>query len=178
MILTPKEMAKAEQELLSEEQDAEPLMEDAGKQIAAAIRQFFGNPGTLVAFVGNGHNGGDALVAARHLKKSGWDIRLHLAGSTGSLKALTAKKLEELGHDTQRWEKKKIAQAGRPLVLLDGILGGARALLLGEDRDFWAEDVDPGLAIPVVSCDDNKRPGGDPRCLPTGEQGEATHQQS
>ena len=123
MILTPKEMAKAEQKLLSEGQNAEPLMEDAGKQIAAAIRQFFGNPGTLVAFVGNGHNGGDALVAARHLKKSGWDIRLHLAGSNGSLKALTAKKLEELGHDTQRWEKKKIAQAGRPLVLLDGLLG-------------------------------------------------------
>ena len=123
MILTPKEMAKAEQELLSEEQDAEPLMEDAGKQIAAAIRQFFGNPGTLVAFAGNGHNGGDALVAARHLKESGWDIRLHLAGSTGSLKALTAKKLEELGHDTRRWEKKEITQSVRPLVLLDGLLG-------------------------------------------------------
>lgn len=139
MILTPKEMAAAEQELLASGQEAEPLMEEAGGKIAAAISQFFRTPGTLIAFTGNGHNGGDTLVAARHLKKSGWDTRLHLAGSTGSLKPLTTKKLQELGTGTPHWKQDDIPQMDQPLVLLDGLLGiGAN----GELRPAYRESTD------------------------------------
>ena len=139
MILTPKEMAEAEQELLAAGEDAEPLMEAAGERIAAAIRQFFHTPGTLIAFAGNGHNGGDALVAARHLKQSGWEIRLHLAGSTDSLKPLTGRKLEQLGPDTQRWNEADAPRPGKPLILLDGLLGIGAA---GELRPAYRKSAD------------------------------------
>ncbi|MFP6874217.1 MAG: NAD(P)H-hydrate dehydratase [Verrucomicrobiales bacterium] len=123
MILSPKEMAEAEQQLLASEGEAELLMDEAGEKIAAAIRQFFASPGTVVAFAGNGHNGGDALVAARHLKESGWDTRLQLAGSTDSLKPLTGKKLEQLGPDARLWNEGDAPRQDRPLILLDGLLG-------------------------------------------------------
>lgn len=139
MILTPKEMAEAEQKLLAAGEEAEPLMEAAGEKIAAAIRQFFPVPGTLIAFAGNGHNGGDALVAARHLKQSGWEIRLHLAGSSSSLKPLTAKKLEELGTNPGCRDASEPPRHGTPLVLLDGLLGiGAT----GELRPAYRESAD------------------------------------
>jgi hydroxyethylthiazole kinase-like uncharacterized protein yjeF len=123
MILSPKEMSEAEQQLLAREEEAEPLMDQAGEKIAGAISQFFTTPGTLVAFAGNGHNGGDALVAARHLSESGWDTRLQLTGSADSLKPLTGKKLEQLGPDTRRWDDGDTPRQGKPLILLDGLLG-------------------------------------------------------
>ena len=95
MILNPKEIAEAENQLIKGGLNPEPLMDEAGLGIAQAISQFFPNPGTLIVFVGNGHNGGDALVAAKHLKKSGWIIQLRLAASPDKLKPLTAKKLQQ-----------------------------------------------------------------------------------
>lgn len=139
MILTPKEMAEAEQQLFASGAEAEPLMEEAGEKIAAAIRQFFRSPGTLVAFAGNGHNGGDALVAARHLKESGWKIRLHLAGSSESLKPLTGKKLEELGTSPRYSDAADLPRQGTPLVLLDGLLGTGAA---GELRPAYRKSAD------------------------------------
>ena len=71
MILNPEEIAEAENQLIEGGLSPEMLMDDAGLGIARAVSQFFSNPGTLIVFVGNGHNGGDALVAAKHLKKNG-----------------------------------------------------------------------------------------------------------
>ncbi len=139
MILTPKEMAEAEQQLLAAGEDAEPLMEAAGEKIATAIRQFFPTSGTLIAFAGNGHNGGDALVAARHLKQSGWEIRLHLADSIDSLKPLTGKKLEELGPTPGYRDTPEPPRQGTPLVLLDGLLGIGAA---GELRTACRQSAD------------------------------------
>ena len=70
-------MKELEQRAFADGISADALMEEAGLQIARAVRQFFPRPGVCVAVFGKGNNGGDALVAARHLAGWGWDVRLH-----------------------------------------------------------------------------------------------------
>jgi len=80
MILTAPQMKAAEGEAFASRATPEGLMEIAGEGIARCVRQFFPKAGTAVVFFGKGHNGGDALVAARHLLQAGWriDARLRL----------------------------------------------------------------------------------------------------
>src|SRR5437773_1898899 len=70
---TAAQMAEADR-IASEELGIplELLMENASHQIAVAARVFLGGVAgkRIVAFVGSGNNGGDALGALRHL--SGW----------------------------------------------------------------------------------------------------------
>ena len=65
MILNPSEMIEAERQLFENGISPESLMDEAGLGIANAISQFYPEPGNLIVFLGHGHNGGDALVAAR-----------------------------------------------------------------------------------------------------------------
>jgi hydroxyethylthiazole kinase-like uncharacterized protein yjeF len=108
--------------------EVEALMDRAGAGVAAAVRQFFPRPGRAIVFVGKGHNGGDALVAAACLKKAGWEVDLRLIFPESDCAELTRKKLEEF----------RAAQCGSPesfrgdspLIILDGLLGlGAKHLL-------------------------------------------------
>ncbi|MDX2175017.1 MAG: NAD(P)H-hydrate dehydratase [Candidatus Sumerlaeia bacterium] len=52
------------------------LMEAAGRAIAEEIAAQFPEPGHCVVLAGRGNNGGDGLVAARHLAHSGWRVDL------------------------------------------------------------------------------------------------------
>ena len=101
--------------------EAEALMECAGRQIAQAVCQFFPVPGTCTVFYGKGHNGGDALVAARHLVDVGWQIELKPAYPESQLAPLTRKKLEEFSGvsvlPARGWNPLA------PHVALDGLLG-------------------------------------------------------
>ncbi|MCL1805128.1 MAG: NAD(P)H-hydrate dehydratase [Clostridiales bacterium] len=55
------------------------LMENAGRAVAAAAWRRLGGEGNQVVIVaGKGNNGGDGLVAARHLHQWGADVRLFL----------------------------------------------------------------------------------------------------
>ena len=126
MILTVTQMQEAEARLFATGVEAEPLMDRAGLGIAQAVDEFFPQRGTVIAFVGAGHNGGDALVAARHLAAMGWGIELRLLGHE-RFRPLTQKKLEQLG------EVEKTDYRSGPMVLLDGLLGiGARGPLRGD----------------------------------------------
>ena len=123
MILDPQEMIEAEGHLIGGGVNPEDLMDEAGLGIANAISQFFRKPGTLVVFVGHGHNGGDALVAARHLKARGWMTELKFATSINQLKSLTSKKLHEF--EKQPASSNKLHDSGQklPLIIIDGLLG-------------------------------------------------------
>ncbi|MFM8764562.1 MAG: NAD(P)H-hydrate epimerase, partial [Spartobacteria bacterium] len=66
MILSTAQMLEAERIAFSAGATAEGLMEIAGREAARLVRQFHPRPGRCVVFFGKGHNGGDALVAARH----------------------------------------------------------------------------------------------------------------
>jgi len=131
MILTPEEMGAAEELLFAGGAEAEPLMDRAGEGIGTGIEQFFPHPGTCVAFVGDGHNGGDALVALRHLRDSGWQTAVRLVGDPDSLRPLTRKKLDQLGAGAAPpLDAIDLERPARPLVLIDGLLGiGARGEL-------------------------------------------------
>ena len=123
MILTCSEMQALEQRAFAGGSAAAALMDEAGLEIAAAVRQFFPVPGKCVVAFGKGHNGGDALVAARHLAARGWQLELRPACERAEWSALTAQKHAALldAHP----ERSAIARLGKgqALIVLDGLLG-------------------------------------------------------
>jgi ADP-dependent NAD(P)H-hydrate dehydratase / NAD(P)H-hydrate epimerase len=166
MLVTCEEMRQAEEAAFARGVRAEDLMEDAGRGIAEIVRQFHETPGHCTVFCGKGHNGGDGLVAARHLSSWGWSIDLRFAFPEPSLAPLTAKKLAELPTQDQD------APARGSKVVLDGLLGiGARGEPRGEiassiqsinsmrkEQGAWvlAIDIPSGLdastGIPTSAC--------------------------
>ena len=95
-ILSPAQMREAEEAAFGRGVEVEALMDKAGAGVARTVSRFFPDPATCIVFAGKGHNGGDALVAAEHLKRAGWriDIRLGFAEEDGS--ELTRKNLQAL----------------------------------------------------------------------------------
>jgi len=96
------------------------LMENAGRAVAGVITRAF-DRGRVVAVVGSGHNGGDALVALRSLKSWGWDVGWIQAASAPPDAALLH------GYDLERIDSDVPAVLAASDVLIDGVLGtGAR----------------------------------------------------
>ena len=106
---------------------AEELMDDAGLQIAHAVKQFFPVPGKCMVFFGKGHNAGDALVAARYLVAEGWIIDLLPTFPDDQLAPLTQRKYGDLLSPEARQRKNVQPVFGnaapRPIIVLDGLLG-------------------------------------------------------
>jgi ADP-dependent NAD(P)H-hydrate dehydratase / NAD(P)H-hydrate epimerase len=127
-ILSSAETRAAEKAAFARGVDIEALMDQAGAGVARAVRKFFPNPGKCLVYAGKGHNGGDALVAAEHLARSGWKIDIHLAFPESECSELTRKKLHAARGAAQA---SGCAQAALPpLVVLDGLLGlGANRVL-------------------------------------------------
>ncbi|MCE9543836.1 MAG: NAD(P)H-hydrate epimerase, partial [Verrucomicrobia bacterium] len=120
MILTSQQMKAAEGAAFHGGSTPAGLREIAGEGIAGSIHQFFPGAGTLVVYCGKGNNGGDALVAARHLAEAGWRVVLRLAAPADELAPLARRNLELL-QDTAI--QQGVPQTSGSLVLLDGLLG-------------------------------------------------------
>jgi len=106
---------------------AEHLMNQAGSGFAETVQRFFPRPGYCLIFSGKGNNGGDALVAAAHLKRAGWHTDVHLSFPESECNELLRKKITEY-RDTPRAVGAAMSAAdlgGRPAptVILDGLLG-------------------------------------------------------
>ena len=96
-IVSCAEMRRIEECTFAAGISAATLMEKAGARIAEAVTQWTPRPGRALVFYGKGHNGGDALVAARHLAAGGWVIELHPQEADPSkLAPLTAQMLAAL----------------------------------------------------------------------------------
>ncbi|MDG2122880.1 MAG: NAD(P)H-hydrate dehydratase, partial [Verrucomicrobiales bacterium] len=139
MLLTPAEMRATEDAAFAAGATPADLMQQAGSGIAATVQQFLPTPGTLVAFVAKGHNGGDALVAARHLQNTGWHVVVRLIGPPADLRPLTRQHLGSLSTPTDILGESSLAlpghRLGTPVAILDGILGiGATGPLKGAYR--------------------------------------------
>jgi hydroxyethylthiazole kinase-like uncharacterized protein yjeF len=142
MILSAGEMRALEEAAFRRGISAEALMDQAGHRAALAIREFFPAPGVCLAVFGKGNNGGDALVAARHLASAGWETHLVPCFPGEHWNELVRKKYSECGlahhHEAGQLAQSvdRLANLTRPMVVLDGILGvGAHGPLRGAVAD-------------------------------------------
>jgi len=79
-ILTIDQMRQVELECAEIGLPSTVLMENAGKAVAEEVRRILGNPEdkNILILIGPGNNGGDGLVAARHLHDWGAKVSLYL----------------------------------------------------------------------------------------------------
>jgi len=79
-ILTITQMRRAEEECAKIGLPPSMLMENAGKAVAEEVRKILGtiNQQHILILIGPGNNGGDGLVAARHLHDWGAKVSLYL----------------------------------------------------------------------------------------------------
>jgi len=161
-----REMLHLERDWFAQGSDASALMEQAGWGIACAIQKFFPQPGLLVLFLGKGHNAGDALCAARHLRSWGWRLEIDAVFPEMEWATLTRQQFRALEAVPETPRK-----AQEPVVIVDALLGiGARGDLrepiLGAVRRLRERRLHQ--ASPVVALDlptgldaDTGNPGDD-----------------
>ncbi len=137
MVVSCDEMRQAEEAAFSRGIKAGDLMDVAGRGIAELVRQYHGRPGSCIVFCGKGHNAGDALVAAGHLQKWGWEIELRLAYAESALAPLTSNRLAEFRAIPAASSPSAIRRP-HSSIILDGLLGlGAK----GEPRSEIADAI-------------------------------------
>ena len=78
-LLSCGQMAKADAESVSRGVPGWALMEAAGEAVATTVMRGH-RLRPVVVLCGPGNNGGDGLVAARHLHAAGWPVRVGLLG--------------------------------------------------------------------------------------------------
>jgi NAD(P)H-hydrate epimerase len=78
-IVTVDQMRQIEQQAAEEGLPSEVLMENAGLAVAQEVKSWLGNVEgcPILILIGPGNNGGDGLVAARHLHDWGAKVRLY-----------------------------------------------------------------------------------------------------
>lgn len=97
------------------------LMEAAGRRVAQAALEMLGaSRGPVVVLVGRGNNGGDGLVAARHLAAQGIRVAAVLAAEEKAYTGTAARILEQA-----KEAGIQIRAAGTGEVDLAGVLGSA-----------------------------------------------------
>jgi NAD(P)H-hydrate epimerase len=84
-LLTVAEMGRADALTIAAGTSGRTLMEAAGAAVAREVQRRW--PRSPIAVLcGPGNNGGDGVVAARHLRDAGWPVRLALLGDRAALK--------------------------------------------------------------------------------------------
>ncbi|RDD63924.1 NAD(P)H-hydrate dehydratase [Ferruginivarius sediminum] len=74
-VLTVEETYRADQAAIQAGVQGFQLMENAGRAVAEALDKRM-ERGCVAVLCGPGNNGGDGWVAARHLQRKGWQVRL------------------------------------------------------------------------------------------------------
>jgi hydroxyethylthiazole kinase-like uncharacterized protein yjeF len=152
------------------------LMENAGRQVVAAMESTFENLASLRVAVlcGRGSNGGDGFVAARTLAERGIDVDVYLLGESAGVKGdarLNLDILRNLGldvieiSDASAWELHGSAVLEAD-VIVDALVGTGFTPPLAGLLESVAADVNasstPVVAIDLpsgLSADDHRIPG-------------------
>lgn len=103
---------------------AELLLNMAGTQLGHAISRFFTHPGTVIGYLGKGHNAADTLIALGILREHyGWQICIRPAYPLESCAPLTQEHWHRLAAEEILEPVDAIDFPRFPLLLLDGLLG-------------------------------------------------------
>jgi len=157
-VITPDEAAALDRGTQAAGTTAEVLMERAGRAVARAAVDLVGGVygRRAVVVCGKGNNGGDGLVAARHLARWGMRVAVVAVETTDALREPAAGNLDRLGEvgiRVRRWSSATLAhELARADVAIDAIFGtGFR----GFPEDEWADAIDALNAggAPVVAVD-------------------------
>ena len=139
-VCSTENMQIAERELIINGTPARTLMKLASAGIAEAVTQFFPVPGLCIAYVGKGNNGGDALTVLNILKQHGWETGFRAAYPRAEWGELPVRQLAEISPPPQEYQEAPLPRTGKPMILLDGLLGiGAKGLLRKEISALCAE---------------------------------------
>jgi NAD(P)H-hydrate epimerase len=138
------------------------LMENAGREVVAAIEASFGEllDRQVAVLCGRGNNGGDGFVVARMLLERGVQAVVFLIGKTADVRGEARANLDvlrQLGHnvveiaDSQAWEL-HASEVTRSALIVDAIFGtGVSAPLYGLVETIVADVNESG--VPIVSID-------------------------
>lgn len=131
------------------------LMENAGAAVARHAASLGGR--RAIVLCGRGNNGGDGLVAARHLAAAGWSVHVLLAQPRAALSGAGADNLpavESMGLPISEWDggdfaRNLLRQGG---IIVDALLGTG---LKGPAREPFASIIAAANASgsPIVSVD-------------------------
>jgi NAD(P)H-hydrate epimerase len=117
-------MLDAEADALSSGWTEERLLDLAGERLGSAIGRFFPHPGSVVGYLGKGHNAGDTLVALKILRNHfSWNIAVRTAFPIEECAPLTRQKWQQLELDSLLTQLPAWRYTEGPLLLLDGLLG-------------------------------------------------------
>ncbi|MGC8528608.1 MAG: NAD(P)H-hydrate dehydratase [Leptospirillia bacterium] len=164
-IVTPEEMRELDGRATREfSLPEEILMERAGMAVAASCREILGPPEKIsrkiVAVVGGGHNGGDALVALRDLAARGYPAAVVRMGSGKAPSEAISRELDRLSRmgvgPSQVGDSSSRHRISHAALLIDGLFGTgfrggdlsreARELIVTMNRAA-------GSGIPIVCVD-------------------------
>ena len=132
-IVTPDQMAKLEQDSAAFGISTDDLMENAGLSIAREIRtQLGGIAGRLIlVLVGPGNNGGDGLVAARHLARWGASVIVCLTSNRPDddpkLNLALSEGVQPLSVNSNDGRKSLQRHLASSDVVIDAVLGTGRS---------------------------------------------------
>ncbi|MGB9724350.1 MAG: NAD(P)H-hydrate dehydratase [Chloroflexia bacterium] len=158
-LVTAEEMRLAEQAAVERGDTWEGLMERAGQAVAREVlARVKKTARRVLLLVGPGNNGGDALVAGRHLRESGLSVVAYLWNRGGGPADRLVEALTECGGEAMWAEADEGLQAlhrelGQADVVVDGLLGmGLTRPIEGLLRDI-VEEVNRASRPLVVAVD-------------------------
>lgn len=133
------------------------MVQNAGRSLANVVRAHSHKPGNVVGLVGQGNNGGDALVALRILAKEKWKATAVVV-SKGTKKDKLLAQAEKAGVSVVS-AKSLNKVLSKSSVVLDGLLGtGIRlplrqpyAAALTQVRERLAQRAEPAWVV-AVDC--------------------------
>ncbi len=168
-LVTASEMRSLEDSAFAAGATADGLMENAGRAVAVTVRGHLGDARArrIVVLVGPGNNGGDGLVAARHLHDYGGDVRVFLFAPR-PVTDNNLRQVLERGIEVAQFVEGDAAQADtlrRADAVIDAVLGTGRQRPLEGDiaaafdmlktrrAQLFAVDVPTGLDADTGALD-------------------------
>jgi hydroxyethylthiazole kinase-like uncharacterized protein yjeF len=158
-VITPQEAVQLDRASQARGVGGDVLMERAGRAVARATADLLGGVygRRAVVVCGKGNNGGDGLVAARHLARWGVEVAVHAIERPDDMREPSSTNLRRLLTETDarlrtfstRGLEREVSRAD---VVVDAIFGtGFR----GMPEDEWAEAIETVNAgdAPVVAVD-------------------------